>query len=376
MNAERFIASKLGFKGRLAGVAICVSFFVIALALAVCDGFRREIRLALAETMGDIQLTMDGDCSSLEPVELGLECLESLDSLDCVESLTPAVYRTGIIRVGDEIEGVLVKGVECPDSSRRVRIPRNLSERLGLKEGDAMTTYFISSKLQARKFKVDEIYDSPVETDRFFLVYTPIEDMRRLNGWDENKASAVELKLRGYRNSEDIRRMGAIAGNICYKDLVALSAPESYPDLFQWMRLIDSNVTVILILMIIVAGFNMISGLLILLFRSISTIGILKSMGMGDKSIAKVFLMVSSRLVLAGMFIGNAAALLFCFVQSKTHLLKLNPANYFVSFVPVDINAEELVLINVMAFAAILLLMTVPCLFISKIDPAVTARAD
>ena len=126
--------------------------------------------------------------------------------------------------------------------------------------------------------------------------------------------------------------------------------------------------------MTVVAGFNMISGLLILLFENISTIGILKSMGMTDKAISKVFLAASARLVAIGMVIGNVSATLICIIQKTTHILKLNPENYYVSFVPVNIDLLQILMADTLSFVAIMLLLLIPCLFISKVDPAQTVR--
>ena len=130
----------------------------------------------------------------------------------------------------------------------------------------------------------------------------------------------------------------------------------------------------ILILMTIVAGFNMISGLLIMLFENISTIGLLKSLGMTDRSISKVFLSCSAVLVLKGMAIGNIVALLFCVIQNTTHVLRLDPENYFVSYVPVSPDLGMILTADLITFVAIMLLLLIPCLFISKVDPAETVR--
>jgi lipoprotein-releasing system permease protein len=126
--------------------------------------------------------------------------------------------------------------------------------------------------------------------------------------------------------------------------------------------------------MTIVAGFNMISGLLIMLFENISTIGLLKSLGMTDRAIAKVFLTSSAALVFKGMLAGNLAAILFCVVQGTTHLLRLNPENYFVSFVPVNLDMGMILCADVISFVVIMLLLLIPCIFISKVDPAETVR--
>ena len=126
--------------------------------------------------------------------------------------------------------------------------------------------------------------------------------------------------------------------------------------------------------MTIVAGFNMISGLLIMLFENISTIGLLKTLGMTDRAIAKVFLSSSAALAIKGIAIGNALAIIFCIIQSSTHLLKLDPVNYFVSYVPVHVNLGLVLTADIISFAAIMLLLLIPCLFISKVDPAETVR--
>ena len=144
--------------------------------------------------------------------------------------------------------------------------------------------------------------------------------------------------------------------------------------MFNWLSLIDFNVGIILLLMTIVAGFNMISGLLIMLFEHISTIGLLKSLGMTDRTIAKVFLTSSAVLVGKGMLAGNLLALLFCLIQGTTHFLRLDPENYYVSFVPVKVDVLMILSADLVAFAAIMLLLLIPCLFISKVDPADTVR--
>ena len=147
-----------------------------------------------------------------------------------------------------------------------------------------------------------------------------------------------------------------------------------YPQLFDWLDLLDFNVLFVLVLMMIVAGFNMISGLLITLFENISTIGVFKAMGMTDRNIAGIFLGSSASVVFKGMLAGNAVAVLLCVIQEKLHLLKLDPSNYFVSFVPVDLDLMTVVTVDAVSFIVIMLLLLIPCAFISKIDPADTVR--
>lgn len=174
--------------------------------------------------------------------------------------------------------------------------------------------------------------------------------------------------------AEDAGARLLTSGDEAEQSLIATSARRLYAGLFDWLDLLDFNVLFIMILMTAVAGFNMISGLLILLFRNISVIGTLKTLGMTDRSISAVFVRMASVLALKGMAIGNGLALLFCLFQGLTHFIRLNPENYFVSFVPVHLDLPAVAAVNIAAYAVIMLSVLLPTLFISKVDPAETVR--
>lgn len=387
MDASRFIASRLRFKGKLPMVSIAVSYLVMIIAVSVSSGFRREIRTGVSSISGDIQLTPStlNFIDENDPISSRPSYLGAIDSLKGVSSVTPVVYRAGIVKTDGDIHGVLFKGVPSRDTARLgVCIPSRLSEMLGLDIGDKMLTYFVGERVKVRKFTVTGIYPSLVDVGQAQIVYASLPDLQRLNEWDEDEVSALEITLEDeYKAPSRIEllndRIGTIAlsRSLGWDDCsVATSVMKRYPQLFDWLNLIDFNVMIILVLMTIVAGFNMISGLLIMLFRSISTIGILKSMGMTDRNIAAVFLRVSSNLVLKGMAVGNAVALLFCFIQDKFHLIRLNPENYFVPFVPVSVNLPKIIVADLVSYAVIMLLLLIPCMFISRVDPARTVRSQ
>ena len=390
MDASLFISRRLRFKGKIAMISIAVSFLVMIIAVAVSSGFRHEIRSGISSVSGDIQLLplnmnlMD----ETSPVEADAAYLPYLQDIDGIEDILPVIYRAGIVRHNEEIHGVLLKGLPSEnlpypnlDSvSLAVSIPRRLSEITGLEEGDRMLTYFVGEKVRARQSNVVSIYDSMLETDDRLVVYADLKDLQRLNGWDANEVSAMEIMLDRENKSkvdEKTEEVGAMVYAYSSEDettVLASSCVSRYPQIFDWLNLMDFNVLVILILMTIVAGFNMISGLLIMLFENISTIGLLKTLGMTDRAIAKVFLSSSAVLAIKGMAIGNALAIIFCVVQSTTHVLELDPVNYFVSYVPVHPDMGLILTADVIAFAAIMLLLLIPCLFISKVDPAETVR--
>ena len=371
-------------------ICIAVSFLVMIIAVAVSSGFRNEIRDGISGFSGDIMITpvnmnYIGETS---PIGRYPSWLDSVSSLEGVKELHPAVYRAGIVKNADNIHGVIFKGVESfgEDTlgSMTVMLPSRLAAMLSLEPGDDMPAYFIGERVRARKFKVASIYEPVADMEDVMVVYASLADMQRLNGWGEDEVSSMEILLKDrYRN---VREMQAISDKVGFTifssasedddTVVASSAVESYPQLFDWLDLIDSNVLFIMVLMTVVAGFNMISGLLIMLFENISTIGLLKALGMTDMSIAKIFLASSSVIVLKGMAAGNLLAFAFCAVQGLTHFLALDPANYFVSFVPVHIDIGLVLLADLAAFCVIMLLLLIPSLFIAKVDPAksVTVR--
>lgn len=389
MDASLFIAGRLRLKGRLVTVAVAVSFFIIIIAVAVSSGFRHEIRQAVSSMNGDICL-MSPDMNLLEGDEpIGAEdsYMPYIREVEGVESLIPVVYKAGIVKDAGTIHGVVFKGtaggVHAPDSVRlAVSIPKRLSELTGIGPGDRMTAYFISDKVKVRQFNVTEVHDAVVQTDDRLVVHADIADLQRIDGWEPDEVSAIEIMLDDRHRdretvSETVEEIGTLINAWSSDDeasVIAVSSISRYPQIFDWLGLIDFNVLFILMLMTIVAGFNMISGLLIMLFENIPTIGLLKSLGMKDRSISKVFLSSAAVLVLKGMAAGNLLAFAFCLLQGTTHLLKLDPGNYFVSFVPVHLNPWTVLLADLSSFAVIMLLLLIPCVFISKVDPADTVR--
>lgn len=372
------------FQGKAAMVTIAVASFVIIIAVAVSGGFRHELRKGVASLAGDIQITSPymNFIGEDHPVTLGEELETAIGSMPGVDHIVPAVYRAGIIKSGSNIHGAVFKGIPGGGDSLRVKIPERLSAMLGIGPGDRMLAYFIGDKVKARQFTVESTYDDILGSDDNLVVYAGIEDMRRVNGWDPDKASAIEVILEdNWRSSDRMEYLtDEIGAEILFGEgidsMVATSAARRYPQIFSWLDLIDFNVLIVLALMVAVAGFNMISSLLIMLFRNISVIGTLKAMGMTDRQISAVFLRIASSAALKGMLAGNILAFLFCIVQNATHFVKLDPANYFVSAVPVHLNALQVIGADLLAYILIMLLLLLPCLFVSRVDPAKTVRVQ
>lgn len=388
MDVSLFIARRLKFKGRIAMVSIAISFFVMILSVSISSGFRNEIRDGISSISGDIQITPVNlnyfDESS--PIEKDPSYLSELESIPGVEDVSPAVYRAGIVKKDDHIQGVIFKGVEKSEndsiSRMSVSIPSSLASLLGINEGDELQSYFVGEKVKVRKFKVSSIYEGMLDTKDNLVVYASMGDIQRINGWNAGQVSVLEVMLADdLKSVSDIKEITTEVGNTIMlfssdeeASVVATSVVSRYPQIFDWLDLIDFNVAFILLLMTIVAGFNMISGLLIMLFENIPTIGLLKSLGMDDRGIAKIFLASSSVAVLKGMLYGNALALAFCLLQDKFHFIGLDASNYFVPFVPVHIDFPLIIISDAAVYLAIMLLLLLPSAFISKVDPSRTVR--
>ncbi len=385
MEAGRFISRKLSFQGKVAVIAIAISFLVMIVAVAVSSGFRQAVRSGVAQMTGDIRIqSQDRSEGEMASIPRDLPSRSAILSVPGVREIRPVVLRSGVVKDGDVIHGVLVKGVQRADSSLTISVPERLSRILGVGVGDQLTTYFIGERVRVRRFRISAIHRDLVEMDDNLLVYANLEDMQRLNGWDADQVSCLEVEVAdAYRSREALDQVSAAVGTCLIdsgfpeeEDLYVSASHRLYPQVFDWLELLDFNVLVILLLMTVVAGFNMVSGLLILLLRNISTIGTLKTLGMDDRAVGGVFVRVGAGVVFKGMLIGNALALLFCLVQGTTHLIPLDPANYFVSYVPVHVNLLWILVADAVAFLAILAMLWFAARYVSRIDPAQTVKAD
>ncbi len=362
MSGERFIASGIKFRGKLGVTATAVSFFLIIVSLAISAGFRSEIRASLSRTYGDVTVPTS-------------ESMPFLDSIDGVIKVSPVIYKSGIVKSGLHIRGVQFKGVESSDSiALQADVPASFAAGMNLVEGGKMTAYFVDEKVKARVFTIRNILEDSVTGGEAVTIFTSIRDLQRIDGPGAAGHSALDVQLDSrFRSRSALKRKAAEISMA--SGLYSPSLPDRFPQLFDWLDLIDVNVVAILVLMILVAGFNMISGLLIELFRNISAIGTLKTLGMSNAGIGKVFIRTASSVIVKGMLAGNAAALIFCAIQDRTHLIRLNPDNYFLPFVPVSVNLPSVILVDAIAYLAMMLMLLLPTLFISGVDPAKTVRS-
>lgn len=423
MNLNILIAQRIGkkaaAKGKLsrisniiASVSVALSIVIIIVAIAVAGGFRNEIREKASGFSGDITLQAPGvDITNHHYPILPLSFIGKIDSLEGVKSVVPVSYRAGLLKSDNQIQGVLFKGVDSsydlgffesclvegslPDytikkdstgytlpPSNNILISERLSNLLGYRNGDKVLAYFVDEDVTLRRFTVCGIYNAQLDELDKALIIADSRHISHLNGWKNGELSGYEIFLeKRYRNMAE-KYSEKIDGTI-YRyssdedsSVIPQALSERYWILFDWLHLLDINVVIILALMIAVAGFNMVSGLLIILFERISQIGLLKAIGMRERDIIRIFLYRAASIVLAGLIPGTIIAMLFCYIENRYRLIPLNPANYFVDHVPAKIDLLTVISIDIAAFAVVMLIMLIPCRMISRISPATTLKVE
>ena len=394
MRLSWFIASRIGGKGErrlsslgnvIAVLSVAVSIMVIIIAISVSRGFRSQMLDKMAAFAGDVNVSVmlpSGGSDYINADEYSLPPLNAKDeilSLPYVKNVVGVSYRPGMIKTEEDIQGVMLKGVDSLIAEDGCYVSEKLGDILGFKIGDKATFYFVGQCVKVRRLKILGFFSSSLENlDKFYVICSK-KLVNGLNGWEEDRASAYQIMFTDHSDKDYVSRKVQI-GHLVYTSMEGENYPRisgSYDDmgnLVDWLRLLDMNVLIILILMIAVSAFNMISCVLIILFENISSIGVLKAIGMKNSGIKKVFLAKSARIVLIGLLIGNVLAIAFCLLQQHFKFIRLNPENYFISYVPIDISWWSIVAADVLCFVAIMAILLIPCHFISRIQPSKTIR--
>jgi lipoprotein-releasing system permease protein len=400
ITADKTSGTKLSrLMVRIATGSVAISLTVMLVAIAVTAGFRHGIYSKAVGLTGHVILSNYDANTSFEAAPIDIDRAEIPDMLQLpgVRHAQPIATKGGMIKAGDEIQGAVLKGVDktydpqffrsClvegdvpvySDTalSNAVLVPLRLSRQLHLHTGSRFDMFFIQNPPRVRRFTVSGIYNAQLDDMTNALVLCDINHVRNLNGWRTTQASAVEVF------ADDMAHMHTVAETIDDFQAFHISdeglrlkvqtVADLYQFLFDWLNLLDMNVWIILVLMILVGGFNMVSGLLILVFEKTSMIGLLKALGMRNAGLQRIFLYRAAFITLKGMLWGNVIALSLCLLQQQFHLVTLDPATYYTDSVPMLLQPLSILLVNVFGFAGITLLLALPVLIISRISPART----
>jgi lipoprotein-releasing system permease protein len=389
----------------IALVGIALGIMLMLMSVAIVTGFKKEISDKVIGFAAHIQIVNFDSNISFEttPINRNQSFLAGLRSIDNIKDVSVFATKPGIIKTGENIQGVVLKGVDpgfdwsffrkhlirgkIPDlagpRSPEVLISENIRSRLQLKLDDPLYMYFVNEneKLpRIRQFRICGIYRTNLQEFDDLFVMGDLRQVQHINGWDSLKVSGFDVRLLDF-SKLDITA-NEVTGNVVHygKDpgasLRCLTVRQKYPQIFDWLAILDMNVWIILALMVLVAGFNMISALLVLVLERIRMIGTLKAMGSPDRSIRKIFLWLSGFLISRGMIWGNLFGILLLLVQKYFKLISLDATSYYMDYVPVHITILQILLLNFGALAVTMLMMLIPGIFISRISPDKILRFD
>jgi lipoprotein-releasing system permease protein len=404
LNIEYFIAARIALKSertfsklivRIAIIGVMLSLAVMMLSVAIIKGFKTEIREKVRGYIGDVRIFKFDLNNSFElsPFVPAPETISDLKKNPEVEYFQPYATKPAIISANDEVEGINFKGIDktfnwdfikrhlvsgrvidfsdSAKATRQIMISQFTADRLNLKTGDNFIMYFVQDPPRKRPFKIVGIYNIGVEEIDKGFVIGDLNLIRRLNNWKAYEIGGIEIRIKDFSKLRETST--GIYSNLEMK-LKSESVQEYFPAIFTWLSLLDVNTNVLLILMMVVGVINMITALLIMILERTNMIGLLKSMGMTNVSIMKIFLYNAIYLVGIGLLLGNILGLGLAFLQQYTHIFKLDQSSYYLSYVPIELHFLDVLLLNVATVVICFLVLIIPSMLVSKISPLKAIR--
>jgi lipoprotein-releasing system permease protein len=402
LSFASFIAGRITFRSkrtfskmivRIAVFGIMLGLGVMILSLAIVKGFKQEIREKIRGFSGDFQIIKLDLNNSFENSAFSIDSdfVKKAKSSEYITSISPCATKPGIIKANDEVEGVVFKGIDksydaaflkknlvsgrlinfADSTHEQILISSFTANRLKLKTGDDFLMYFVQKPLRKRKFEIVGIFNIGVdEVDKTFVIGN-LALLRRLNNWKPTDVGGYELGLKKF---DDIKAAQAYLDDVMPTQLRAYSISDTYRTIFDWLGLIDVNAQVMLILMIMVAVINMISALLIMILERTTMIGMMKAMGATNWTIQKIFLYNAFYLIGYGLILGNVFGVGIGVLQHHTHILKLDQASYYMNFVPIQLELQDVLMLNMGTLLICLLVMLLPSMLVSRISPLKAIR--
>ena len=403
---ERFIAKRFlprdrnSYSGPLTAIAttsIALGVAVMICAVCILRGFQGEIRQKVVGFGSHIvvQGYAMGNTYEQTPIPDNLPDVQRLRSIPGVRHLQFFASKGGMVKTEEQIHGVILKGVdrdfdstffasnlvegrlfrfpkESPSSE--VIVSKTIADRLHLTVGDKVRTYFWQGEsYRARAFTLCGIYNTDLaEFDAHYIV-GDLRQVQRLNEWDSHQVAGYELLV------NDFARLDNTAQEVLMNlnpELTCATIVQQNPALFGWLDLLDSNIVLIIAIMMVVCAVSIVSALLIMIFEKTSTIGLLKALGAGNASIRKIFLIKSASIIGRGILIGDAIALLFCWTQRQFHYLRLDSASYSMDTVPIALDPWTFLWVSLGSMAVCLLALLLPTAYIARLEPAKTIKFD
>ncbi len=388
---------------RIATLGVAVGVAIMLVSVSVVLGFQREIRQKIMGLGAHVQVMNYESLVTPEwlPIVIDDEIRSELDSIPHVSHVQRFCTKIGMLKTDDAFQGAMFRGVgqeydttflqsnlikgrlprfSDQKASGEILISSNVAHELKLDLEDNVFAYFFEKSVRVRKFRVVGIFCTNIADFDDKLVFTDLKTIHSLLKWDTNQMSGAELLLDDYENTPQVvpqiidkihQRQDAYGATYTF-----MTIKEMYPQIFSWLALLDLDVVVILVLMICVAGFTMISGLLIIILERTNFIGVMKALGAPNREMRHLFLYFAVFIILRGMLIGNGLAFVLILIQKHTGLIHLDPAVYYVDSVPLVVDWVYVLLINLLTLFACVLALIVPSYLVSNIHPARSIRFE
>jgi lipoprotein-releasing system permease protein len=411
LNLEYFIAKRLitakDYKSsisapiiKIAISAIAIGIIMMMVSVATGIGLQKKIRDKVSAFNGQIIISnYDNNNSEVTtvPISKQQDFYPNFKSVPEVSHIQAVASKAGIIRTENAFEGIIFKGVgadydwnnikeyivegKLPDFAKALNedviISRFLADRLNLKIGDQFNTFFIKEEQgklpNSRRFKIVGIFNSGFQDFDATYIIGDIRHIQRINKWSESQVGAFEIFVKDFN---EIKSTGNKIYEKTSSNLDTQTIVEKYSYIFDWLKLFDFNIVIILGVMILVATINMVVALLVLILERTQMIGILKSMGANNWSVRKIFLYNAFYLILRGLFWGNLIGISILLIQQQFGIIKLNPENYYVNQAPVYLNWMYILLLNLLTVGVCFLVLLIPSYIITKISPVKAIRFD
>jgi len=400
MRTEWFIAKRLYFDQdgqkrssrpaiRVALLGIVIGVMVMVLTICIVVGFKQTVADKVACFGAHIQVTNFDSNNTFEmrPIIVDDTLIHRLQAFPHVEAVETFLTKPGIIKTEDNFQGIVLKSKSSlaslqphitqgrlPENEREVLFSERLCSLLQLHLGDPVYCYFVGDEMRVRKFTIAGIYSTGFQESDELFVWCYGDVISRLNAWDSTYVSGLEIRVDDIGSLEDVsdqvwyataNHLDEEGGGLFSQNLKQLN-----PQIFAWLDLLDMNVVVIILLMLCVSGFNIISGLIILILDSIQLIGTLKALGANNTWIRRVFVLESTLLIGKGVLWGNGIGLGIALLQYYLHLFSLDPATYYVDYVPIAFPVAWLLVLNIGVIIVSVLILLAPSVIVSKISPA------
>ena len=374
-------------------ISVALGVCILILAFAVTSGFKSEIRGKIIGFGSHIEVVNFDNNNSYEsiPIRSDFDFYNDIRALDNVQSIQSVAVKAGIVKGENDIEGVVFKGVgkdynssffekylikgrfiQLPDSttSNEIIISETLANKLYLDTGERLLAYFVQQPVRQRMFTISGIYNTGLGTHDKNTIITDIRQIQKLNDWDKNMASGIEILLNDFNK---IDQTNEEINDILPSDMVSNTIIERNREIFDWIDLFNQNVYILILLIIIITTVSLTSTQLTISLEHINTIGILKTLGCTNTIIRNIFLYISARILVFGLLFGNTIALILCYLQDKFKIITLNAENYFVSFVPIQLDIANILIINIGTVIISIFILLIPSYFVAKKTNAIDA---